>query len=717
MESLIELRQQNKQTNVTSNGDFECQIVPLTLMRNDTIAIKQAFIDNIAKESGKIIIPKDVSSITFKYCMYLQDQDTTVEKAFASRDYFPDTILEADSPTGKNYVLSSKDPGGGGQPVVISAVSAATDCLITTATAHNFVVGNKVVIKGISSSTSTAINGTHVVETVVDSDKFQVGFNSITNDLTLGADPQVVLDSVDMCHFSQITLENVTEFRTRSSVLRGRFTYKDSGGSERDWNFEIKKDTWEKMVKNSYVQPNPDGRTRYTWDRNGFTGSTLGNLDITWSSAPPFGFQCQRNAYGTNVPLKFTSVGEDDAKKGKFGFSGIPTSSITDISSGNCFNPWQFTSTVQLPAGAALTPIELTRILTRGLTDAQPNDAAIPAGQLVTPQMLDSQDNMIARGQTFNGSEKAKSPYWVCADGSHILQIKDNNKNYIFGSSNFDFGFDIDTNLASIDSMHSSIYTGAGLQCIVPMDINNRKFVLNKTGGIFITSCDQPDLLTKGLNLPPTIFTQPGPIETKAMGALGNVTMTTFDLRDGVNVTGQSRFCDAYITKSPGGTDASGLGFDRAPAGSPSSVDYAKNFGVASDQITSIHGTAPIGNDPDNLGGQDATPYYQIELTSNFGFNKISNGRSSKKISAIVNTYYSTENFTTADASMGTMYVHDSDEPLQISSIRVRILKPDGSLVGEDVLQDDNTVFLSVIQQSTNDRIQQALQDSSKNKK
>ena len=114
MESLIELRQQNKQTNVLSNGDFECQIAPLTLMRNDTIAIKQAFIDNIAKESGKIIIPKDVSSITFKYCMYLQDQDTTIEKAYASRDYFPDTIVEADSPTGKNYVLSSKDPGSGG---------------------------------------------------------------------------------------------------------------------------------------------------------------------------------------------------------------------------------------------------------------------------------------------------------------------------------------------------------------------------------------------------------------------------------------------------------------------------------------------------------------------------------------------------------------------------------------------------------------------------
>lgn len=58
----------------------------------------------------------------------------------------------------------------------------------------------------------------------------------------------------------------------------------------------------------------------------------------------------------------------------------------------------------------------------------------------------------------------------------------------------------------------------------------------------------------------------------------------------------------------------------------PVSKDYATNFGVASDQVTSILGTAQVGNDPDNLGGQNVTPYYQIELTSNFGFNKISNG-------------------------------------------------------------------------------------------
>ena len=51
---------------------------------------------------------------------------------------------------------------------------------------------------------------------------------------------------------------------------------------------------------------------------------------------------------------------------------------------------------------------------------------------------------------------------------------------------------------------------------------------------------------------------------------------------------------------------------------------------------------------------------------------------------------------------------------LQISSIRVRILNPDGSLVDESTLQDDNTVFLSVIRQSTSDRIQEALQETKK---
>ena len=156
MESLIELRQRNQTTNVITNGDYECEIPPLTLYKNDTIQLKQAFIDNIAKESGKILIPKDVDSITFKYCMYLQDQDTTVETAAASRNYIP---AETNTPTGKNYILSSKDRGtvpGAGQ--TITNISADADCVITTQVNHGFLEGDNVIFSNVSSATANSIN-------------------------------------------------------------------------------------------------------------------------------------------------------------------------------------------------------------------------------------------------------------------------------------------------------------------------------------------------------------------------------------------------------------------------------------------------------------------------------------------------------------------------------------------------------------------------------
>lgn len=704
MESLIELRQRNQTTNVITNGDYECEIPPLTLYKNDTIQLKQAFIDNIAKESGKILIPKDVDSITFKYCMYLQDQDTTVETAAASRNYIP---AETNTPTGKNYILSSKDRGtvpGAGQ--TITNISADADCVITTQANHGFFVGDNVIFSNVSSASANSINGIQTVKSVLTTTTFTVGFSNSPQHLSVSHLSKVILDSVEMISFDKIIFKAIRNARDGASVLKGNFTYKDAAGNEHPWNFEIDKKVWRAMS----IPYGPE--QEFVWDEAGYTGNT----SYGWKEAPPFGFQCQKKAYplsgGGFSPLKFTAEGAKNAVKGKFEFVGVD--GIIDITTNNCFTPWIFESTVKLPAGTALPPIELTRLLTRGLTDAQPNDDSIPAGQLVSPQMLDSFDNLKSRGVRYDGTLKNTPPYWVSEDCTSIIQFLDKGHNYLYGSSNFDFGYDFDTQLASIDSMHSSIYTGT-LQCIVPMNVGPNHFVLNKTGGIFIMSCDQPDILTQGLNLPSSIFTKPGRQVTSTMGSLQTCTMTQFNLQDGINITGQSRFCDAYVTKSSGASDPT-KAFDLAPGGSGSSTDYATNFGVASDQVTSILGTAQVGNDPDNLGGQNVTPYYQIELTSNFGFNKISNGIPSKKISAIVNKYYSTENFTTADSSMSTMYVHDSDEPLQISSIRVRILNPDGSLVDESTLQDDNTVFLSVIRQSTSDRIQEALQET-KNKK
>lgn len=549
MESLIELRQKNQTTNVITNGDYECEIPPLTMYKNDTIQLKQAFIDNIAKESGKILIPKDVDSITFKYCMYLQDQDTTIETAAESRDYTP-VLTAGTTPTGKNYILCSKDRGTiPGEVKTITSISADADCVITTSTAHGLIVGNIVTISNVPVlDGKPSINGNHGIKTVPNTTSFTIGYSNTPSHVTVSHLSEVILDSVEMMTFDEIVFKAIQSSKDGASVLEGNFVYKDASGNEHPFNFEIDKKVWKAM---HFETPQ---NQLFTWNKQGF--QLNGETKYGWKTAPPFGFLCQKNAYydsygGTYSPLKLTAQGVINARKGKFEF--IKVDGVIDITTNNCLTPWLFSSTVQLPSGSALTPIELTRILTRGLTDSQPDDKSIPNGQLVSPQMLNTYDNLKNTGQSRDGHLQNSSPYWVSEDASSILKFKDDKpNNYLFGSSNFDFGYDFDTMLASIDSMHSSIYTGT-LQCIVPMDVGGNRFVLNKTGGIFIMSCDQPDILTKSLNLPSSIFTQPGAQVTKDMGSLQKCTMTPFNLQDGINTTGQSRYCDAYVTKSSGG--------------------------------------------------------------------------------------------------------------------------------------------------------------------
>tara|TARA_R110000823_G_scaffold60169_1_gene144042 strand:- start:141 stop:668 length:528 start_codon:yes stop_codon:yes gene_type:complete len=168
-------------------------------------------------------------------------------------------------------------------------------------------------------------------------------------------------------------------------------------------------------------------------------------------------------------------------------------------------------------------------------------------------------------------------------------------------------------------------------------------------------------------------------------------------------------YADALITKNSdiGDVVASPkITYDVVSPSSTGGILYSNEQGIVSSEVTNIISQVPIGSDSNN-GINSDVGYYQIEITSNFGFNKISNNRSSKKISAIVNKYYSSNNFTTGDSSMSTMYTHLQDEPLIISSLDVRILYPSGQAVTPEILQGDNTVFLSLIQTPESVLIQQ----------
>ena len=619
-ESIIELRQQNENTTVIANGNYQCEITPITLRKNDSIQLKQCFIDTISVESGKIIIPKGITTMTFTYCLYLQDQDSCRESATLMKNYYSEAGSYA-GPGGKNFILSSQDPGSG-------------------------------------------------------------------------------VGSVQMCSFSSLLIQDRTSNSrfVRDSIMKGDLVYKDINGTEKPFNFEIVGKTWSTQVDGSV-----NNNQIYNWGK-----------DSPYHEKPAFGIPCQRNAYGVDTPLRYNgakNIGEINAHNGKFNFIGVDKSTIDNITSDAVYTPWEFTQTINIPENSALLPSEFCRLLTRELNQTLKPDGTIPANQLIQSHLLQSRANLKTIGQSSHTVGKNdKNPYWVDTSGSYILQYKDDsvaNINYLFGSSSFDFGFNIDTNLASIDSIHSSIYT-SNVPCIVPMQPNNG-FILNKTGGIIIIDCDQKDLLIRGLNLPPTIFTKATGSVTKTLQTLGVVNMTTFNLEDGINTTGASMYADALITKNSdiGDVVASPkITYDVVSPSSTGGILYSNEQGIVSSEVTNIISQVPIGSDSNN-GINSDVGYYQIEITSNFGFNKISNNRSSKKISAIVNKYYSSNNFTTGDSSMSTMYTHLQDEPLIISSLDVRILYPSGQAVTPEILQGDNTVFLSLIQTPESVLIQQ----------
>ena len=80
-----------------------------------------------------------------------------------------------------------------GTALTVSAISAWTNgfMTVTTSTAHGYTVGNSVTIAGV---TTTAVNGTYTVETVVDATNFTITLATTPGAITLGS-PTVTLVS------------------------------------------------------------------------------------------------------------------------------------------------------------------------------------------------------------------------------------------------------------------------------------------------------------------------------------------------------------------------------------------------------------------------------------------------------------------------------------------------------------------------------------------
>jgi hypothetical protein len=122
------------------------------------------------------------------------------------------------------------------------------------------------------------------------------------------------------------------------------------------------------------------------------------------------------------------------------------------------------------------------------------------------------------------------------------------------------------------------------------------------------------------------------------------------------------------------------------------SFDTAKlpvGFNVATANTLSIY--ADKDNTPDE-SSHEAKSYFKIEV--DMGINNDIINASNPKIKSIINRYYSVDSYTTSYGEGDITYQHKG-APVKVSSIGIRILKPDGTLSTE--LGNANSVFLEII--------------------
>ena len=258
-----------------------------------------------------------------------------------------------------------------------------------------------------------------------------------------------------------------------------------------------------------------------------------------------------------------------------------------------------------------------------------------------------------------------------------------------------------------IQSMHMPLYSGNQEGNLL---IGNGTFnyVANKHSGIFLDSCDPPDFFSRFMNIDDSIFgaqqnnigTDPtDPTNYQLTGFPNGTIFPTFNFIEGVNCTGNLVSVDSLVDKGNFSfeqplqhTLMSAAKFATTGGGS-ANAGVSESFIAESQHFTILGSTSLLPQLDD--------PYYLIELTMPIMSQYNSSIRANKKVQAIVGRFYNTNGYTQAVEGEGALsYVHTSEEPIYISSIKCRILDSKGNLASN--IKDDNTVFIEILKQDPN---------------
>jgi hypothetical protein len=312
--------------------------------------------------------------------------------------------------------------------------------------------------------------------------------------------------------------------------------------------------------------------------------------------------------------------------------------------------------------------------------------------------------------------------------------------NYYIGTSQFGLSFNESSGKMEIIAMHNSLFSGLFKEetnSVVPTNtvfapevriIRNEalvsgvdgcgqpdqdasqaaatKFVANKNCGIYLTKLEPQEFwygANSSMGFDENIFPsfaqfnkvfktedltatgQPKPIITS-----NEKVYMPNNLTEGINITSDECGLDELIVKRLSAVRTNGAyvqtsfnSFDIQTAMIPSNQIFSDIVGV-----NSIQATNPVGSSI-----LEASPYYKISVDLGIKSDVRGNGNGNT-ISSIVSKYYSQNSYTSAYSEGSIGYVHQSDEPVVLNDIRVRILNNNNEL--SKGIGDNSSVFLQV---------------------
>lgn len=312
--------------------------------------------------------------------------------------------------------------------------------------------------------------------------------------------------------------------------------------------------------------------------------------------------------------------------------------------------------------------------------------------------------------------------------------------NYYIGTSQFGLSFNESSGKMEIIAMHNSLFSGLFKEetnSVVPTNtvfapevriIRNEalvsgvdgcgqpdqdasqaaatKFVANKNCGIYLTKLEPQEFwygANSSMGFDENIFPsfaqfnkvfktedltatgQPKPIITS-----NEKVYMPNNLTEGINITSDECGLDELIVKRLSAVRTNGAyvqtsfnSFDIQTAMIPSNQIFSDIVGV-----NSIQASNPVGSSI-----LEASPYYKISVDLGIKSDVRGNGNGNT-ISSIVSKYYSQNSYTSAYSEGSIGYVHQSDEPVVLNDIRVRILNNNNEL--SKGIGDNSSVFLQV---------------------